>query len=152
MHITLFANLFFAGILAGLEIAAHYGFHGPTLALDTKPQILLRQGLVRTLRWLVPAFFVPATITAVVLVLQNDSTVALTFRLAALTAYAVWIYARVVGTVKINSASLKWNTDNPPKDWKGQIAKAERFHLLGTWVTVIAFVCMLVAADLQQAF
>jgi hypothetical protein len=99
-----------------------------------------------------PAFFVPATITTVVLVLQADSTVALTLRLAALTAYAVWIYARAVGTVKINSASLEWNADNPPKDWKGQIAKVERFHLLGTWVTVIAFVCLLVTAGLQQAF
>ena len=54
-----FANLFFSGILAGIEIAVHYGFHAPTVALDEKPQILLRQGVVRRLRWLVPAFFLP---------------------------------------------------------------------------------------------
>ena len=49
-----FFNLFCAGILAGIEIAVHYGFHKPTLALDEKPQIVLRQGVTRTLRWLVP--------------------------------------------------------------------------------------------------
>jgi hypothetical protein len=40
-------NLFFAGILTGLEVAAHYGFRGPTLALDAALNILLRQALDR---------------------------------------------------------------------------------------------------------
>jgi hypothetical protein len=43
-------NLFFAGILAGLEFAVHYGFQSSTLTLDENPQIRLRQGVIRRLR------------------------------------------------------------------------------------------------------
>jgi hypothetical protein len=142
-------NLFFAGILAGLEIAAHYGFHGHSLALDDKSQIMLRQGLVRKLRWLVPAFFIPATLTAVALTVMSDDTTRVVFRLIALLAIAIWIYARVVVTVKINSASVDWNPGSPPDDWKSQINKAERFHVIGTWVTIIAFVCLLLAIGVK---
>lgn len=148
MHIIVLTNFFFAGILAGIEITIHYGFHGPTLALDDKPQILLRQGMVRRLRWLVPAFFVPSAITTIVLVMQSNSTTVLIFRLIASVALVVWICTRVVGTVKINSASLEWDAGNPPVDWKLQIAKAEKYHALGTWVTTIAYVFLLAAAGL----
>lgn len=146
MNVTLLTGLFFGGILSGIEIAVHYGFHGPTLALDTKPQILLRQGLVRTLRWLVPTFFIPATITSLFLVLESNRSVILCFRLLAMMCMGVWVYARVVGTVKINSASLEWNAEHPPKDWQEQITKAERYHALGAWVATIAFICQLVSA------
>lgn len=145
MHILALVNLFFSGILAGMEIAVHYGFHGPSLALDDKPQIQLRQALVRKLRWLVPGFFVPTAITAIVLVLMIENRTAFIFRIAALLAMGIWIYVRIVATVKINSSSVDWDPENPPKDWKSQIAKAERFHVVGTWVATLDFIFFLMA-------
>ncbi len=41
-----FVNLFFAGILAGIEIVIHYGLRAPTEVLDEQSQIQLRQALV----------------------------------------------------------------------------------------------------------
>jgi hypothetical protein len=149
MTILELINLFFTGILAGLEIAAHYGFHGPTLALDDKSQIILRLGLVRKLRWLVPAFFLPATLTAIALTVISGDSEQLIFRIIALAAIAIWIYVRVVATVKINAASVDWNPDSPPKDWRNQLNKAERFHVIGTWVTIIAFLCLLLAIGVK---
>ncbi len=49
-----FVNLFFAGILAGIEIVIHYGLRAPTEVLDEQSQIQLRQALVLRLRVLVP--------------------------------------------------------------------------------------------------
>jgi hypothetical protein len=145
MHILELLNLLFSGILAGLEIAAHYGFRGPALALEEKPQIVFRQQTVRRLRWLVPLFFLPATITAIALSIINENITGLILRIIALAAAGIWICLRVAGTVKINAASLDWNPDTPPKDWRSQIDKVERFHIVGTWLMIIAFVCSLLA-------
>jgi hypothetical protein len=56
-------NLLFAGILAGMEIAIHYGLHAPIKVLSDQSQLQLRQALVRRLRVLVPAFFLPAALS-----------------------------------------------------------------------------------------
>jgi hypothetical protein len=146
-----FVNLFFAGILAGLEISAHYGVHAPSVALDEKPQIVLRQGLVRRLRWLVPAFFVPTALSGIAVTIIDGATSGLFFRLAATLAIMTWIFVRVIGTVRINSATLGWNPDAPPKNWREQISKSERFHIVGTWAALLAFAFFLIAAALRRA-
>jgi hypothetical protein len=71
------------------------------------------------------------------------------FCLAAMLAMIVWIFVRVVGTVRINSATLDWDPDVPPKNWRELIGKAERFHIVGTWAALLAFVFFLTAVALQ---
>jgi hypothetical protein len=141
-----FVNLFFAGILAGLEVAIHYGFHAQMAALDERPQIALRQGLVRRLRWLVPAFFLPTALLGIAVAIADKTGPGFYFRAAALVAVAAWVLVRIVGTVRINSATLEWNASAPPKNWREQIGKVERFHIVGTWAAILAFVFFLGAA------
>ena len=147
-----FLNLFFAGILAGMEIAAHYGFHAPTVTLDEKPQILLRQGVVRRLRWLVPAFFLPTALSGIALTVLDGTAPGVLFRGIALAAILLWILVRVVGTVRINAATLDWNPEKPPPNWKKLIADTERFHIVGVWAALLAFVSFLLAMALRTAF
>ena len=45
-----FVNLFFAGMLAGIEFVIHYGLRGPSEMLDDHAQLQLRQALVLRLR------------------------------------------------------------------------------------------------------
>ena len=146
-----FVNLFFAGILAGLEVSIHYGFHAQTAALDEKAQIVLRQGLVRRLRWLVPAFFLPTALFGIVVAIADETRPGLYFRAAALLAIIAWVSVRIAGTVRINSATLEWNPSAPPVDWREQITKVERFHIVGTWAAILAFVFFLTAAAQRLA-
>lgn len=146
MQVLETANLFFSGILAGMEIAAHYGFRKPAAMLDTKPQIILRQGLVRKIRWLIPLFFLPTLLTGLMLAVISSGTCTLLLRLVALAALCIWMCIRIIGTVKINAASLDWDPDSPPADWREHINKAEQYHTTGTWVTVVAFVCFLIGS------
>ncbi len=149
-HIIIeFVNLFFAGMLAGMEFVIHYGVHAPTESLDQKPQIVFRQGIIRTLRWLVPAFFIPTTLAGIAVTMSDAAMPGLFFRLMAMLAMIVWIFVRVVGTVRINSATLDWNPDMPPKNWRELIGKAEHFHIVGTWAALLAFAFFLTAVALQ---
>jgi hypothetical protein len=67
-------------------------------------------------------------------------------RCAGLCALRVWIAIRVIGTVPINSATLTWDLAAPPKDWKGAVARAERFHDVGVWAVVLSYACFLANA------
>ena len=138
-------TLFFAGILVGLEICAHYGFQAPILALEPKSQIRFRQGAVRTLRWIVPAFFVPAAACGIALTFIQGFSAGFIFRAAATVSFLVWIAIRLIGTVPINSASVEWSADDPPRDWSKRLAKAERLHVVGAWAALAAFVCILLS-------
>ena len=102
-------NLFFGGILVGLEICAHYGFHAPTLLLDDKSQIRFHQAAVRELRWLVPAFYTPTLLSAIALTILKGNTPGYLFRYIGIIALLVWIALRATGTVPINAATRDWS-------------------------------------------
>jgi hypothetical protein len=140
-----FVNLFFAGMLAGIETAVHYGLGAPPTALSEQSQIQLRQVLVRKLRVLVPVFFVPTLASAIALTAIDGSAPGQWLRYSGLLALLIWIVIRVIRTVPINSETLTWNPGAPPKDWRLRVESAERFHVPGVWVSVIAFACFLAA-------
>src|SRR6266550_6963052 len=92
-----FVNLFFAGMLAGIEFVIHYGLRGPSEMLDDHAQLQLRQALVMRLRVLVPAFFVPTAVLGIALTVLGGGTPGFWFRCAAVLAVFTWIVIRVVG-------------------------------------------------------
>ena len=142
-------NVFFAGILAGMEFVIHYGLRAPAEVLDEKAQLQLRQALVLRLRVLVPAFFVPTAVSAIAITVLDGAAPGLWFRCAGMLAVLIWIVIRVIGTVPINSATLSWQLSAPPKNWKALVNRAERFHDVGVWAVVLAFASFLTAMALK---
>lgn len=144
-----FVTLFFAGMLAGIEFVIHYGLRGPSEVFDEHVQIQLRQALILRLRVLVPAFFVPTAVFGIAITVLDGAAPGFWFRCAGLLAVLIWILIRIVGTVPINSATLTWKPDAPPKNWKTLVNHAEQFHIVGTWAAVLAFAFFLVAVALK---
>jgi hypothetical protein len=142
-------NLFFAGLLAGIEIAIHYGFRSPSEVLDDQSQLQLRQAMVLKLRVLVPALFIPMALSGFAVAILDSATPGFWLRAVAVLAMLIWILIRIVGTVPINSATLTWQLSAPPKDWKAQINNAERFHIIGVWAVVVTFAFFLTAMALK---
>ncbi len=142
-------NVFFAGILAGMEFVIHYGVRAPAEVLDDHAQLQLRQALVLRLRVLVPAFFVPTAVSGIAVTVLDGAAPGLWFRCAGVLGVLIWIVIRVIGTVPINSATLTWQPGAPPEHWKKLVNHAERFHIVGVWVVVLAFLCFLTAMALK---
>jgi hypothetical protein len=107
--------------------------------------------MVLRLRVLVPAFFVPAAVSGLAVTLLDVGAPGFWLRVAAMLAMLVWIMIRIVGTVPINSATLTWQPNAPPKNWKELVNHAERFHIVGVWAVVLAFALFLAAVALQPA-
>ena len=146
-----FVNVFFAGMLAGIEFVIHYGLRAPAEMLDEQAQLQFRQALVLRLRVLVPAFFGPTAVLGIALTVLDTAAPGFGFRCAGVVALLIWIGIRVIGTVPINSATLTWQPGAPPKNWKALVNHAERFHIVGTWAAVAAFALFLTAVALKLA-
>ena len=144
-----FVNLFFAGMLAGIEFVIHYGVREPAEQLPDHAQLQLRKALVLKLRVLVPAFFAPTAISGITLTALNSSAPGFGYRCVGVVALLIWIALRIVGTVPINSATVDWDLNAPPQDWKAQVTHAERFHIVGVWAIVLTFACFLIAVSLK---
>src|SRR4051812_10196479 len=143
------ANVFFAGILSGIEFVIHYGLRAPAEVLDERSQIQLRQALVLRLRVLVPAFFIPTALSAIAVTVLDGGRPGLWLRCIGILAILIWIVIRVIGTVPINSATLTWSPGAPPQNWKALVNDAERFHIVGVWAVVLAFALFLTAMVLK---
>jgi hypothetical protein len=138
-------NLFFAGTLSGIEIGTHYGLVRGTNFLTEKAQLQLRQALILRLRVLVPAFFVPAFLSTILVIVTIGTGAGFALRAAAFAGYLVWVYARIVATVRINSQTLEWDLAAPPPSWRDGVARAERFHIASLWAVTAGFACLLLA-------
>ena len=144
-----FINVFFAGMLAGIEFVLHYGLRASDEVLNEQSQLQLRQALVLRLRVLVPAFFVPTAVSGLAVMVLDGFDPGFWFRGMGVLAILTWILTRVVGTVSINSDTLNWQPSMPPKDWKAQVNHAERFHIVGTWAAITAFAFFLTSMALK---
>jgi hypothetical protein len=139
-------NLLFSGLLAGAEVAIHYGLGRSDAVLNDQSQIRHRQAMILRLRILMPVLFLPAAATGVLLLSLDSVSPGLRLRYAGLIAVAVWIVLRVVATVRINSTTLTWKPEDPPENWKALVTRVERFHVLGVWAAIMLFLCFLTAA------
>jgi len=121
----------------------------PAEALDEQPQLQLRRAIVRRLRVLVPAFFLPTAASGIAVTVLNSGAPGFWLRVARLLTMLIWILIRVVGTVPTDSATLTWQPTAPPKNWKALVNHAEQFHIVGVWAVILAFALFLTAMALQ---
>jgi hypothetical protein len=144
-----FVNLFLAGLLAGEELAICYGVRTSIAKLDEKPQTQLRQSLIRKLRVLVPAIFIPTAVSSVMVVALAGASPGFCFRCAGLLLLLAWASITFLGTVPINKSVLDWQPEAMPDNWKSIVARWERLDIGRCWAAVMSFTCLLIAAALR---
>jgi uncharacterized membrane protein len=150
-----YISLFLTGILAGEEFVVRYGVRGPLATLDDRSHIQLRQGLIRTLRVLVPAVFLPAFVSTIAVAVVDGTGgtgtgTGYAFRWAGVLALAIWFLVTLFGTIPINERAYEWQLDAPPSGWKATVDRWEKLNTVRTWSAVLAFALLLTASALQQ--
>jgi uncharacterized membrane protein len=143
-EILSFINIFFAGLLAGEEFVIRFGIRGPLARLDQRPHIELRKALILTLRVLVPALFAFTILTGVAVTILHWGGGATTLRCASLATLVAFISITLTGTVPINQAVLRWDSSDPPPDWREWIRRWERLDTARTYLALAAFALVLV--------
>lgn len=146
-----FVNLFCAGLLAGAEFIVCFGVRAPITILEVQPQIQLRQALIRRLRVVVPAVYLPTLVSAIAVTFLRGSGDGFILRCAGLLAILVWSLTTFLGTVPINADMLTWQSAAPPNNWKSVISKWERLDKIRFWSAVMTFAFYLTAVALRLA-
>jgi uncharacterized membrane protein len=144
-EVLVFINLFLGGILEGEEVVVYYGVRLPLASLDERPQTLMRQALIRRLRVLVPAIFLPTALSGVAATFLGGLGPGFVFRCAGVLALVAWGSVTIPGTVPINSAILNWDPSALPKDWRELVSRWERFASVRPWAAMTALALFLVA-------
>ena len=146
-----FIGLFLTGILAGQELVVRYGVRVPLAALDDQSHIQFRQGLIRTLRVLVPAIFLPAFAAGIAVAILAGTGAGFAFRWAGVLALLSWLLVTLFGTVPINEGALDWRPDAPPGNCKALVDRWERLNAVRTCAAVLAFAFFLTAVALRTS-
>jgi hypothetical protein len=90
-----------------------------------------------------PAIFLPAIMLAALIAFEERHERGSCFRLVTVGMLLVWIFIRILRTVPVNNATLEWNPETQPSNWRSQIERTERFHVVTAWATILAFLCSL---------
>ncbi len=138
------ASVFFSGLLAGEEFVIRFGVRGPLAGLDQQAHIEMRQGLIRTLRVLVPILFAAALFSGTASTILHWDTAGRLLRLAGVTLLLAFIVLTLLGTVPINQAIGRWDANNPPQGWRDSIRRWEALDTVRTTLAIGAFVLALV--------
>jgi hypothetical protein len=140
-----FVNVFCAGLLAGAEYIVCFGLRGTITVLDQQPHFQLRQALIRRLRVVVPAVYVPTALSGIAVTVLNGTGGGFGLRCAGLLAVLIWTLTTFLGTVPINAAMLAWRPDAPPHDWTAIVSNWERLDIIRFWAAATTFVFFLAA-------
>ncbi|MCU6795623.1 DUF1772 domain-containing protein [Paenibacillus sp. WQ 127069] len=133
------AGIFFAGLFAGTEFTVRFGMRGPLDLLEESSHIIVRQGLIRTLRIIAPSFYFPALLFGVVSLLTGDSGTPFVLRLLGIMMLIIWLGVTFIGTVPINSAALEWRPEAPPSNFRFLVERWERLAIVRVVTSVFAF-------------
>ncbi|MCS7483910.1 anthrone oxygenase family protein [Umezawaea endophytica] len=144
MDIVVLVNLFFGGLLAGVEVVVRFGVRGPLAALPEVAHLRMRQGLIRTLRVLVPSIYVPAFLSGIAVAVAAVGGLGVA-RWGGVVAMVVWTVTTFVGTAPLNQALAEWDPEVPPVGWRAVIGRWERMDTVRTVAAVVAFGLFLVA-------
>ena len=135
-------SIFFAGLLTGAEATVTFGLRPALAAIsDERAQIVFRQALIRSLRILVPSFYVPTAITGVAVAIWDANT----FQLAGIATLLTWTLITFIGTVPINQAILTWKADAPPPGSRAMITRWHPLDMARTWAAAATFALFLAA-------
>jgi uncharacterized membrane protein len=133
------ASICTTGLLAGEEFVIRFGVRGPLARLGDEAHITMRQGLIRSLRVLVPIIFGASLLSGIGATALHWSDDSRPWHLASVALLLTFMLLTLLGTVPINKAASDWDPRNPPPRWKEAIHRWETLDSVRTVLAICAF-------------
>jgi uncharacterized membrane protein len=146
---------FVALIITGFTSCAEFGLyafvHPVIRRLPQEHHIRVEQGLLKTFGRAMPVLMTLCPILAVSYAIRLNSVegTARAFRWASAAAFIAALVSTIIFNVPINLATGKWNSDNPPENWKATRNRWEFFQALRSWLLLIGFVLLCLAVTVR---
>ena len=145
---------FLALVLVGFTACAEFGsyafFHPVLRALDAAPRIRVEQGLLKTVGRAMPVLMPMSSLLVLAYAVfgPERGPVIDVLRWAAVPAMLVSVITTLLFNVPINTATARWDADNPPPDWERTRRRWEAFQGVRAWLLLVGFVLLALAVTL----
>lgn len=145
MNVLLFATLVVTGFVACAEFGSYAFVHPVLRRLPATEHLQVEQGLLRTFGRVMPVGMTLCVVLAIASATGAGGGSLIWAWLAA-AAFVLTLASTLVFNVPINSATGKWDAQNPPPDWKQTRNRWEFFQGLRSWLLLAGFVLVCVSA------
>ena len=143
-----FLALVFVGFTACVEFGSYAFFHPVLWHLPPAFRVQVEQGLLKTVGRAMPVLMPVSSLLALAYAVfgPERGPVVATLRWLAVPAMLVPVFTTLLVNVPINSATARWDADDPPPDWERLRRRWERFQALRSWLLLAVFVLLCGAA------
>jgi len=144
-----FFALVFVGFTASVEFGSYRFFHPVLWRLSPTPRVQVEQGLNGTVGRAMPLLMPVSSLLTLAYALLGPQTDALTatLRWLAVPSVLVPVVTTLLFNVPINSATDRWDAQNPPPDWERTRRRWEAFQALRAWLLLAAFILLALAVS-----
>ncbi len=153
MNILAFASLVVTGFAACAEFGSYAFVHPVIRQLPPEQHVQVERGLLKTFGRVMPTLMTLCVLLsgwyAFSLMATDDS--ARPVRWAAAISFVLALAFTIVFNVPINSATGKWNPEQPPEDWKRTRNRWEFFQGVRSWLLLVGFVLLCLAVTLRSS-
>jgi drug/metabolite transporter (DMT)-like permease len=120
--------------------------------LPQEHHIRVEQGLLKTFGRVMPVLMTLCVILSVSYAISVNSVEGTerTVRWASAASFIAALISTIIFNVRINLATGRWNANNPPEKWKETRNRWEFFQGLRSWLLLIGFVLLCLAATLYS--
>src|SRR5205823_11446878 len=150
MDILGFIALVITGFTSCAEFGSYAFVHPVIRRLPQEYHIRVEQGLLNTFGRVMPVLMTLCVILSVCYAISLNwvEGTARIFRWASAASFIAALASTIIFNVPINLATGRWNANNPPEKWKETRIRWEFFQGLRSWLLLIGFVLLSLAATL----
>ena len=152
MDILAFIALTITGFTACAEFGSYAFVHPVIRHLPQEHHLRVEQGLLNTFGRVMPVLMTLCVILSVSYGISPNSVEgpARIVRWASAASFTAALVSTITFNVPINLATGRWNANNPPEKWKEIRNRWEFFQGLRSWLLLIGFVLLCLAATLYS--
>jgi len=150
MDVLAFITLFITGFTSCAEFGSYAFVHPVIRRLPQQHHVEVEKGLLKTFGRVMPVLMTLCVILSITYAvhMNNIKGTPQIFRWASAASFAAALISTIAVNVGINSATGKWDIDNPPANWKEIRNRWGFFQGIRSWLLLIGFVLLCVAITL----
>ena len=139
-----FVALVVTGFTACAEFGSYAFVHPVLRQLPRNYHLQVEQGLLRTFGRVMPVLMTLSVVLAVsyAIHMRDQPDPARWIFWAAAVSFGAALVSTIVFNVPINAATGRWDSENPPPDWKETRNRWEFFQGVRSWLLLLGFVLL----------
>ena len=151
MDVLGFAALVVTGFAACAEFGSYAFVHPVVRELPREHHVRVEKGLLGTFGRVMPVLMTLCVVLSIAYAVQTQETGGMAGLVgwAAAGSFTLALICTILFNVPINAATGRWDALNPPPDWKEKRNRWEFFQGIRSWLLLIGFVLLCLAATLR---